>query len=101
MERSATATRRRPWSSCAMARFPACGFLRMSHPGWKRGGRRKNERPCAVNTKRVQSGEWAAQETRVPLYPYQREGMLLLSFTERASLADKMGLGNSYQAIAA
>ncbi len=50
---------------------------------------------------RVQSGEWPAQETRVPLFPYQREGMLHLAFTERALLADEMGLGKTIQAIAA
>ncbi len=50
---------------------------------------------------KVQSGEWPAQETRVPLYPYQREGMLHLAFVERALLADEMGLGKTIQAIAA
>jgi len=41
------------------------------------------------------------QETKAPLYPYQREGMLHLAFTERALLADEMGLGKTIQAIAA
>ena len=50
---------------------------------------------------KVQSGEWPAQETKVPLFPYQREGMLHLAFTERAMLADEMGLGKTIQAIAA
>ena len=50
---------------------------------------------------KVQSGEWPAQETTVPLFPYQREGMLHLTFTERALLADEMGLGKTIQAIAA
>jgi len=50
---------------------------------------------------KVQSGEWPAQETHVPLFPYQREGMLHLAFTERALLADEMGLGKTIQAIAA
>ena len=50
---------------------------------------------------KVHSGEWPAQETRVPLFPYQREGMLHLAFTERALLADEMGLGKTIQAIAA
>src|SRR5690606_34528874 len=40
---------------------------------------------------KVHSGEWPAHETRVPLFPYQREGMLHLAFTERALLADEMG----------
>ena len=50
---------------------------------------------------KVQSGEWPAHETNVPLFPYQREGMLHLAFTERALLADEMGLGKTIQAIAA
>ena len=50
---------------------------------------------------KVQSGEWPAHETTVPLFPYQREGMLQLAFTERALLADEMGLGKTIQAIAA
>lgn len=50
---------------------------------------------------KVQSGEWPAQETKVPLFPYQREGMLHLAFTERGLLADEMGLGKTIQAIAA
>ena len=49
----------------------------------------------------VQAGVWPPQETRVPLFPYQREGMLHLAFTERAMLADEMGLGKTIQAIAA
>ncbi len=51
--------------------------------------------------RKVQGGEWPAQETRVPLFPYQREGMLHLAFKERALLADEMGLGKTIQAIAA
>ena len=50
---------------------------------------------------KVHSGEWPANETRVPLFPYQRDGMLHLAFTERALLADEMGLGKTIQAIAA
>src|SRR5207245_6419759 len=50
---------------------------------------------------KVQSGEWPANETKMPLFPYQREGMLHLAFTERALLADEMGLGKTIQAIAA
>ena len=50
---------------------------------------------------KVQSGEWPLQETKVPLFPYQREGMLHLAFAERALLADEMGLGKTIQAIAA
>jgi hypothetical protein len=50
---------------------------------------------------KVQTGEWPEHETLVPLFPYQREGMLHLAFTERALLADEMGLGKTIQAIAA
>ncbi|HOX55660.1 MAG TPA: DEAD/DEAH box helicase [Candidatus Paceibacterota bacterium] len=50
---------------------------------------------------KVQSGQWPAHETKVPLFPYQREGMLHLAFAERALLADEMGLGKTIQAIAA
>jgi superfamily II DNA or RNA helicase len=50
---------------------------------------------------KVQRGEWPAHETRVPLFPYQREGMLHLAFAERALLADEMGLGKTIQAISA
>jgi hypothetical protein len=50
---------------------------------------------------KVQSGIWPPHETKVPLYPYQREGMLHLAFAERALLADEMGLGKTIQAIAA
>jgi len=50
---------------------------------------------------KVQSGQWPPHETKVPLFPYQREGMLHLAFTERALLADEMGLGKTIQAIAA
>jgi hypothetical protein len=51
--------------------------------------------------RKVQSGEWPPHETKVPLFPYQREGMLHLAFVERALLADEMGLGKTIQAIAA
>jgi len=50
---------------------------------------------------RVHAGEWPPQETVVPLFPYQRQGMLYLAFTERTLLADEMGLGKTIQAIAA
>ncbi len=49
----------------------------------------------------VRSGRYPAQETKLPLLPYQREGMLHLAFAERAMLADEMGLGKTAQAVAA
>jgi hypothetical protein len=50
---------------------------------------------------KVHAGIFPPQETKSPLYPYQREGMLHLAFTERGLLADEMGLGKTIQAIAA
>ncbi len=38
---------------------------------------------------------------KMPLYPYQIEGVLHLAFKGRAMLADEMGLGKTVQAIAA
>jgi hypothetical protein len=49
----------------------------------------------------VAAGRHPANETLLPLFPYQREGMLHLAFTERALLADEMGLGKTIQAVAA
>ncbi len=48
--------------------------------------------------RKVHSGEFPSHETKVPLYPYQREGALHLAFRERALLADEMGLGKTIQA---
>jgi superfamily II DNA or RNA helicase len=49
----------------------------------------------------VEAGEANFDVVRLPLLPYQREGMLHLAFGERALLADEMGLGKTVQAIAA
>ena len=49
----------------------------------------------------VEAGRETLDVVKLPLYPYQREGMLHLAFTERALLADEMGLGKTVQAIAA
>jgi superfamily II DNA or RNA helicase len=70
---------------------------------WLQGRRRAEERKRLRREYeiKVQSGEWPLHETKVPLFPYQREGMLHLAFTERALLADEMGLGKTIQAIAA
>jgi hypothetical protein len=38
---------------------------------------------------------------KMPLYPYQIEGVLHLAFKGRAMLADEMGLGKTVQAVAA
>jgi hypothetical protein len=50
---------------------------------------------------KVEAGRETLDVVKLPLYPYQREGMLHLAFTERALLADEMGLGKTVQAIAA
>lgn len=70
---------------------------------WLRARQEVEERKALLRQyeQKVQAGEWPPQETLVPLYPYQREGMLHLAFQERALLADEMGLGKTIQAIAA
>ncbi|MHB9007848.1 MAG: DEAD/DEAH box helicase [Limisphaerales bacterium] len=86
----------------AAADFPELRISQEIGP-WLEERQRRNERKELRREYelRVQQGEWPAQETRVPLFPYQREGMLHLAFTERALLADEMGLGKTIQAIAA
>ena len=74
---------------------------------WVEEERRKAARQTARERflAEVQAGPRSDNATldvvRVPLYPYQQEGMLHLAFTERALLADEMGLGKTVQAIAA
>ena len=94
--------RSRRSSSLTTARRRDCASRRNSAP-WLEGRRRAEERKQLRRDYelKVQSGEWPAHETKVPLFPYQREGMLHLAFTERALLADEMGLGKTIQAIAA
>ena len=50
---------------------------------------------------KVHRGDYPQHETLLPLFPYQREGMLHLAFKERAMVADEMGLGKTIQGIAA
>src|SRR5437867_6855525 len=94
-----------PEEALEQLRNGAVPGLRISQDvaSWLEARRQAEERKTLRREyeQRVQSGEWPAQETRVPLYPYQREGMLHLAFTERALLADEMGLGKTLQAIAA
>ncbi|MBI4523552.1 MAG: DEAD/DEAH box helicase [Deltaproteobacteria bacterium] len=70
---------------------------------WLKARQEVEERKALLRQyeQKVQAGEWPPQETLVPLYPYQREGMLHLAFQERALLADEMGLGKTIQAVAA
>jgi superfamily II DNA or RNA helicase len=49
----------------------------------------------------VERGKASFDLVRLPLLPYQRDGMMHLAFGERALLADEMGLGKTVQAIAA
>ncbi len=63
-----------------------------------RGTARERFLKDAENT---EAGRETLDLVKLPLYPYQREGMLHLAFTERALLADEMGLGKTVQAIAA
>lgn len=81
------------------------GSLRLSHliPLWLE---RRRSASARVRLRRdyeqaVVKGVEPPQVTLMPLYPYQREGMLHLAFTGRALLADEMGLGKTIQAIAA
>ncbi len=70
---------------------------------WMESRRKEAERKLLRRAyeSKVVSGEYPPHETKLPLYPYQREGMLHLAFTERAMLADEMGLGKTIQAVAA
>ncbi len=49
----------------------------------------------------LRSGSRSLAALKLPLYPYQIDGMLHLAFTERALLGDDMGLGKTAQAVAA
>jgi len=84
------------------AAIPALRISQEVEP-WLQSSRQASERKLLRKEyeRRVHAGEWPPQETLVPLFPYQREGMLHLAFTERALLADEMGLGKTVQAIAA
>ncbi|MEX2578999.1 MAG: DEAD/DEAH box helicase [Verrucomicrobiales bacterium] len=67
----------------------------------ERARRAERVRLCHEYEAAVRSGDMPESESLVPLYPYQREGMLHLAFGERALLADEMGLGKTVQAITA
>jgi hypothetical protein len=70
---------------------------------WVLQNERKNGKSLAKQQflEKVKLGEESLNILKVPLYPYQEEGMLHLVFNERALLADEMGLGKTIQAIAA
>ncbi|MBX9622034.1 MAG: DEAD/DEAH box helicase [Alphaproteobacteria bacterium] len=49
----------------------------------------------------VIDGKHTLDVAKLPLYDYQKQGMLHLAFLEKAILADEMGLGKTVQAVAA
>jgi superfamily II DNA or RNA helicase len=49
----------------------------------------------------IEAGDATWDVVKLPLLPYQKEGVLHLLFGERVLLADEMGLGKTIQAIAA
>ncbi len=67
----------------------------------KRGHEEERAKLQRDYQQKVHSGEYPQHETLLPLFPYQREGMLHLAFKERAMVADEMGLGKTVQGIAA
>src|SRR5437773_5357642 len=62
---------------------------------------RSREEAKAQFLAEIAAGTQSFDLLRLPLLPYQVEGMLHLAFGERALLADEMGLGKTVQAIAA
>ncbi len=105
VDRNGIVKKEDPEQALAILRKADVRSLRISQEvaPWLDAQRRERERKQAIRDyeQKVQSGEWPSQETLVPLYPYQREGMRHLAFNERALLADEMGLGKTIQAIAA
>ena len=64
-------------------------------------GRERLARVEASFRDEIVAAKGAAPFLRLPLYPYQIDGMLHLAFKGRAMLADEMGLGKTVQAVAA
>jgi superfamily II DNA or RNA helicase len=89
--------------AAAPARFRRQVRLSRQLQPWVEEERRKTARQTAREQflAEVQAGRRSLDVVKLPLYPYQQEGMLHLAFTERALLADEMGLGKTVQAIAA
>jgi SNF2 family DNA or RNA helicase len=50
---------------------------------------------------KVEAGQARLDLLKLPLYPYQAVGTLFLAFTERALLADDLGLGKTVMGVAA
>jgi hypothetical protein len=64
-------------------------------------GRERLARVEASFRNEIVAAKGSAPFLRLPLYPYQIDGMLHLAFKGRAMLADEMGLGKTVQAVAA
>ena len=90
------------WAT-APARVRRCVRVSRHFGGWLERERRiaSREEARAGFLAEVENGKASFDLVRLPLLPYQREGMLHLAFGERALLADEMGLGKTVQAIAA
>lgn len=75
----------------------------MTLDAWMEGQRRAHERTRrrAAFLAEVEAGRASMDVLKLPLLPYQQDGMLHLAFGERALLADEMGLGKTVQAVAA
>ena len=63
--------------------------------------RERLERVRASFREEIVAAKGATPFLKLPLYPYQIDGMLHLAFKGRAMLADEMGLGKTVQAVAA
>lgn len=70
---------------------------------WAAGRARRAARAVERQTveDELRSGRCSLGALKLPLYPYQIDGVLHLAFTERALLGDEMGLGKTAQAVAA
>lgn len=73
-------------------------LLRWAEEEGRKHGRRRAREAFLTD---LEAGKRTLEVVRHPLYPYQREGVLHLAFTERALLGDEMGLGKTVQAVAA
>lgn len=82
---------------------PAALRLSRGLDSWMEERRRANERRerRAAFLAEVEAGRASLDVVKLPLLPYQQDGMLHLAFGERALLADEMGLGKTVQAVAA
>ncbi len=99
---SASPTSPGPWPPLRRGSGRESGSPAISSPGSRSSAAGPRGRPPASGSSpRSRAGQATLDVVRVPLYPYQQEGMLHLAFTERALLADEMGLGKTVQAIAA